>query len=489
MTGFIVACVAMVLAAVALFAWPLLRSKKYSLPIANRWLTVILILLVISAVSAGVYGTYLSTHGGWNADNVPPSGQNENLQLLQAIQQLEAQAKGSPNELRPWLQLGAAYVSAQRADQAVTAYQRAYDISQGKEIEAINGLAESLLMTRTEAAFTRASGLLDEALRIQPNSPKALWYGGMVALQLNNLHLARDRFRSMLALNPPDNVRSMLEREVQDLDQQLGDASTAESSAAHADRKLAVNVKIDPKLKAQIKSPMTLFVIARDPSQPGPPLAVQRGASTDIPLKVELSKANAMMPSRTIDTAADTIEVVARLSASGNAIQQAGDYAGIAQYSFGKQGQKGSVTVEINQEIKSADQRLSVQQSAALASTPQSARRITVNVKLDPKLQSQIKTPMTLYVLARDPKQSGPPLAVQRHMSNELPLTVELTKASAMMSTRSIDDASTVEVVARLSASGSPMQQTGDYVGSMQYSFDQQGQQGVVNIEINHQVP
>jgi hypothetical protein len=293
----------------------------------------------------------------------------------------------------------------------------------------------------------------------------------------------------MLALNPPENVRSMLEREVQDLDQQLGEASSTDSSAAHTDRRLAVNVKIDPKLKAQIKSPMTLFVIARDPAQPGPPLAVQRGSSTDIPVKVELSKANAMMPNRTIDTAADTIEVVARLSASGNAIQQVGDYAGVVRYSFGKQGQKGSVTVEINQQIKTGNQQLSAQQDEVSTAAPQTGRRITVNVKLDPKLQAQIKAPMTLYVLARDPKQSGPPLAVQRHMSNELPLTVELTKASAMMPTRSIDDANAVEVVARLSSSGSPMQQSGDYVGSMQYSFDKQGQQGVVNIEINHQVP
>jgi len=490
MTGFIVACTGMVLLAVAFFAWPLLRSGKYPLPAANRWLMIILIALVVGAISTGIYTTYLHKHGGWNADNVPPAGRNENLQLLQAIRQLEAQAKESPNDLHAWLQLGAAYVSAQRADQAVTAYQHAYDISQGKEIEAINGLAEGLLMTRTEAAFTRASGLLDEALRIQPNSPKALWYGGMVALQSNNLRLARDRFRSMLALNPPERVRSMLEREVQDLDQQLGENSSADANAAHPERKLAVTVKIDPKLKAQIKSPMTLFVVARDPAQPGPPLAVQRRSSTDIPLKVELNKSNAMMPARTIDTVADTVEVVARLSASGNAIQQAGDYAGVVQYSFGKQGQSGNVTVEINQAIKRADQRLSAQKNEAAGAAPaESGRRITVNVKLDSRLQAQIKSPMTLYVLARDPNQPGPPLAVQRHMSNELPLKVELTKASAMMPSRSIDDANAVEVVARLSASGSPIQQPGDYVGSVQYSFDKQGQQGVVNIEINHQVP
>src|SRR5947207_14987293 len=139
MMGFIVACAGMVLLAVALFAWPLLRSKNYSLPAANRWLTLVLITLVTGAISGGIYASYTYKHGGWNADNVPAAAENENVQLAQAIKQLEAQANQNPNEMQPWLQLGAAYVSAQRADQAVTAYQHAYDLSQGKELEAING--------------------------------------------------------------------------------------------------------------------------------------------------------------------------------------------------------------------------------------------------------------------------------------------------------------------------------------------------------------
>jgi cytochrome c-type biogenesis protein CcmH len=350
MTGFIIACVGMVLLSGALIAWPLFR-KFSSLPAANRWLTVVLAVVVIGAISGGIYGTHTYQRGGWNADNAPATGRTEDAQLAQAIKQLEALANQNSNDAQAWIKLGAALVMAHRIDQSISTYQHAYDITHGQVIDAVTGLAEALLTTRTEAAFTRASGLLDDALRMQPNNPKALWYGGMVALQLNNLTVARERFRNMLTLNGlPANLRGMLEREVQDLDQQLGTPSPGTAAAASSAHSIIVNVKLDPKLKDQIKSPMTLFILARDPNQPGPPLAVQRHMATEIPVTVELSKANAMLATRTIE-GVDAVEVVARLSASGTPMQQSGDYAGSVQYSFSKQGAHGVVTIEINHQV------------------------------------------------------------------------------------------------------------------------------------------
>ena len=41
--------------------------------------------------------------------------------------------------------------------------------------------------------------------------------------------------------------------------------------------------------------------------------------------------------------------------------------------------------------------------------------------------------PLPLFILARDPAAGGPPLAVQRHSSSDLPLTVELSERDAMI--------------------------------------------------------
>ena len=351
MTGFILACIGMVSVAIALFAWPLFRSKKLSLPSANRWLNIILIAVAISVISAGTYAAYIYKHGGkWYADNIPVAVDSVSPELVQAITQLEKMVKDDPNNATAWTKLGSANVMAHHPDEAVSAYQHAYDLTSGKEADVVAGLAEALLMMRTQSDFTRATTLIDDALRLQPNNPKALWYGGMIALQMNNLKLARDRFRSMLALNPPEQLRVMLAREVQDLDQQLGEANPASPAATQSDRRITVHVKLDPKLQQQIKTPMAMFVLVRDPKQPGPPLAAQKRLSSELPLTIDLTTANAMMPNRTIATA-DNVEVVARLSLSGTAIQQSGDYVGSAHYSFKKQGDKGSVTIEINHQV------------------------------------------------------------------------------------------------------------------------------------------
>jgi cytochrome c-type biogenesis protein CcmH len=125
----------------------------------------------------------------------------------------------------------------------------------------------------------------------------------------------------------------------------------------------------------------------------------------------------------------------------------------------------------------------------ASPAAPVSARKVLVKVTLAPTLQQQIKTPMSLFVLARNPAQPGPPLAVERHLSSELPLQVELSAEDAMMPTRTLASAQEVQIVARLSASGMPTEQSGDYYGRAAYSFTKEGEQGSVTIEINQRVP
>ena len=60
-----------------------------------------------------------------------------------------------------------------------------------------------------------------------PNHPKALWYGSIAALQAGDLRRGRDRLQLLLAQNPPEELRSVLERQIQDLNQQLGEAGQA----------------------------------------------------------------------------------------------------------------------------------------------------------------------------------------------------------------------------------------------------------------------
>ena len=50
--------------------------------------------------------------------------------------------------------------------------------------------------------------------RCEPNNPTALFYGGIAALNRGNIELAADRWEILLGLNPPPEIRGVIEQRV-----------------------------------------------------------------------------------------------------------------------------------------------------------------------------------------------------------------------------------------------------------------------------------
>jgi cytochrome c-type biogenesis protein CcmH len=113
---------------------------------------------------------------------------------------------------------------------------------------------------------------------------------------------------------------------------------------------------------------------------------------------------------------------------------------------------------------------------------------VRVDVTLDPRLAQQLGGPKALFIMARAAGGGGgPPLAAVRHTTAELPLSVELSDANAMIAGRTISSAGQVEIVARVSTSGVANQHSGDLFGSATY--DVASGDGHVAIVIDQVVP
>jgi cytochrome c-type biogenesis protein CcmH len=159
------------------------------------------------------------------------------------------------------------------------------------------------------------------------------------ALRAGDLRTGRDRLQSLLAQNPPPELQAILQRQIDDLNAQLGEAgegaevatASQEPGASHT---IQVAVSVAPDIQRQVSADTPLFVLARDPNG-GPPLAVQRHTSAQLPLTVTLSERDAMMPSRTISSVPQ-VQVVARLARKGTPQAQSGDFFGEGTYEFGK---------------------------------------------------------------------------------------------------------------------------------------------------------
>lgn len=300
--------------------------------------------LALPAIAIGLYA-WLS-NWEWDAERRASA---EATEMNEALQQLEARLERNPNDLEGWLLLGRAYTSTGRFPQAVDAYERAHEVSQGANLEAIVGLGEALFFTDQASLSGRAGQLFEAALARAPNHPKALWYGSVAALERGDLRIGRDRLQQLLAQNPPPELQTILQKQIDALSAELGESSavTAPSDGGASQRAIEVSVTIAPEVQQQLANDVPLFVLARDPAG-GPPLAVQRHSSASTPVTVRLTERDAMVPSRTI-AAVPRVEVIARLSRSGSPQAQSGDYFGKADFEFGKD--SGTLNIIIDQVV------------------------------------------------------------------------------------------------------------------------------------------
>lgn len=109
--------------------------------------------------------------------------------------------------------------------------------------------------------------------------------------------------------------------------------------------------------------------------------------------------------------------------------------------------------------IQEAQMRLSgkTSQAAAPASTA-----ISGTVTLDATLKGKVSPGDTLFIVARAPDGSNPPLAVKRFTAADLPVHFSLDDSAAMIPSRTLSQFSEITLIARISKSGLAAPAAGD---------------------------
>ena len=138
-----------------------------------------------------------------------------------AIAALARHLEQQPGDQSGWLSLGAAYNQIGEHNLALRAYERANRLSPDGYAPALAGMGESLLTGDDESQAARGAEYIERALVLDPHSPKALFYGAILAYRQGQLELSRQRFEAMLALSPPENVRAAVQKEIDDIDAQM----------------------------------------------------------------------------------------------------------------------------------------------------------------------------------------------------------------------------------------------------------------------------
>ncbi|MGU9956356.1 MAG: c-type cytochrome biogenesis protein CcmI [Arenicellales bacterium WSBS_2016_MAG_OTU3] len=90
---------------------------------------------------------------------------------------------------------------------------------------------------------------------------------------------------------------------------------------------------------------------------------------------------------------------------------------------------------------------------------------LEVSVELDPALAANVSPNDTLFIFARAVNGPPMPLAVAKRMAGELPIKITLDDTMGMTPTMKLSSFPNVEVVARISKSGTVIKQNGDLEG------------------------
>jgi len=329
--------------------------------------TGIAIALILPVAALTLYARWSSWD--WAASGAQMSAQEaEQVHSTgEAITSLEARLAAQPDDLEGWQMLARSYMSQEQFGNAARAYQQAVGLAPD-DLSLRADYAEALFLSDPAGPAGEAGMMFAELVEQTPENAKVMWYGGFVAFETGQDARGRELWSALLQRNPPAPIRRIIEERL-GTSSPMGDTLMAGAQAATpasdgteaAAEKTSVaepaptpapptdpdaiqlSVTVSPELAHRLTQAAPLFIFARGASG-GPPLAVVRRGSNELPLVIEMSDENAMMQGVQISTMPE-LQLVARVSLSGSPAAKPGDLFGEVKYSR-QDGQQVAIVID-----------------------------------------------------------------------------------------------------------------------------------------------
>jgi len=329
------------LLAIVFAVWPLWRESHRLTPLVAT------VIVFTVALSAGLYD-YIGSPGVSSG-----RGGNDNLPGMEdAVSSLQARLAENPDDIGGWKMLARTQMTMGDFAGAAQAYEKAMDMEGGQVAQTMVDLAIAIVNRDRSPIEGRTASLIDTALALEPNNPAALFYAGFAASERGDTETASRHWEILLGLNPPDNIRGILEQRIAEW---RGEAPPAPAAVQQAptggeeadDAVISARVSLSENATAAISQDANVFIIARDPAAPSPPIAVTRRMLSELPAVVSLTDAQSMVAGRDLSAFAE-IELLARVSLSGGPAAASGDWFGSL---IVRPAEGSSVVLTINQQV------------------------------------------------------------------------------------------------------------------------------------------
>ena len=312
MTAFVIIAGALALLVAAALAWPL-RKASPRLFVA--------MLVVVPALAFCLY-RIVGTPAGLSA----PTRAQPPQTLAEAIAGLEADLKRDPSQLDGWRLLARAHAEEGRADKARDAFARAAALAPDNDEVQVEYSESRALADPRKRFDADAVARLQRVLERNSAHQRARWFLGIAQRQAGDDAAAAQTWEPLLT-QVDANTAASLRPQIDAAREAAGLPPLPSAPAASASpNALTVKVALDPDFAARVRlrGDASIFVIARVPGGPPMPVAVEKRTLQELPLDAVLDDGDSPMPTQKLSTLKE-VEVIARLSASGDAMRQEGD--------------------------------------------------------------------------------------------------------------------------------------------------------------------
>ncbi|WP_186295646.1 tetratricopeptide repeat protein [Xanthomonas citri] len=315
MAGFVIAGLVIALLALGLVLRPLWRDAR------GLAASVAVLLLAASAALYWLVGTPGAMTQPTNRLPTPRS-------LDEAIVQLRAALVSNPDQAEGWALLGRSLSSQQKFAEARDAFARAVALRPDEADVLVAAAQARMLADDSGRPDPEAMRLLEHALAMQPDHQRARWFLGVVQRQAGEPAKASATWEPLLSVVDTKTRPGLLEQinaARQEARLEPIQAPAAPTAAAASGKRIQVRVTLDAEFakRAGLPGDTSVFVIARAADTPMP-VAVEKHALSELPLTLTLGDGDSPMPTRTLSSL-DHVQLLARLSRSGNAMRQADD--------------------------------------------------------------------------------------------------------------------------------------------------------------------
>jgi len=239
-------------------------------------------------------------------------------EIDKSIASLEESLTGESSDIGGWQILAEAYAMKGQYTKSFDAYETILSLESPNTAVTLSNYGETMIKSGDSLLIHQADTLFSRALDIDPNNTKSLFYGGLTASALTRTSEAAEKWQRLLVLSPPEEIQDILNQKVNEW---LSEANVNKLSENNS---FVVEVNIDDKVISHLEefTDKVLYIIARDPLKPKPPIAVIRKNVMSVIAVIDNS--NTMIPGTNLGQY-ERIEFVSRISLSGDPLDASGN--------------------------------------------------------------------------------------------------------------------------------------------------------------------